>query len=250
MHFSTRESGVKDKLHSWWSCTDVIPWNEVHLQQLICANQQVRTRKLCIELNISFSWKQWSQCWNTAKFAPGMDHEYSHRSRKNTLILSGPVVPIQGWRWQLPGSHYYQWWGIMSPLWARVEMAVIIGDMNSRLKKNFKMQLSADKVMCKITPNEVSWNLFSKNGNEQHNLSVPWIQTFMSNERESLWDWKWERLPFKVFGFCSFHISAKCEWMGVQYTETRITLEDSTDVNINNISDSISLKDSPKNKNP
>lgn len=38
--------------------------------------------------------------------------------------------------------------------------------------------------------------------------------------------------------------------MGVQYTETRITLEDSTDVNINNISDSISLKDSPKNKNP
>lgn len=178
MHFSSRESDV-----TWWSCTDVIPWNEVHLQQLICANQQVRTRKLCIELNISFSWKQWSQCWNTAKFAPGGDHEYSHRSRKNTLILSGPVVPIQGWRWQLSGSHHYQWWGIMSPLWARVEMAVIIGDMNFRLKKNFKMQLSADKVMCKITPNEVSWNLFSKNGNEQHNLSVPWIQTFMSNER-------------------------------------------------------------------
>lgn len=53
-----------------------------------------------------------------------------------------------------------------------------------------------------------------------------------------------------MFGFCSFHISAKCEWMGVQYTETGVTLEDGTDVNINNISDSISLKDSPKNKNP
>lgn len=67
------------------------------------------------------------------------------------------------------------------------------------------------------------------------------------------------RLPMEVFGLKklqslwklrSFHISAKCEWMGVLYTGTGITLVDGTDVNINNISDSIRLKDTSKNKNP
>lgn len=38
--------------------------------------------------------------------------------------------------------------------------------------------------------------------------------------------------------------------MGVLYTGTGITLVDGTDVNINNISDSIRLKDTSKNKNP
>ena len=31
------------------------------------------------------SWKQWWQCWNIAKFAPGGSHKCSHRNIKNTV---------------------------------------------------------------------------------------------------------------------------------------------------------------------
>ena len=55
MHFSNRDSNVKDKPSSKWPCTAVTPWNEERLDQLIHANQWIITRELCLELNIGFS---------------------------------------------------------------------------------------------------------------------------------------------------------------------------------------------------
>ena len=46
---------MKDKTHSGWSCTADTPQNEERLKQLVHANQQITTRELCIEVNISFS---------------------------------------------------------------------------------------------------------------------------------------------------------------------------------------------------
>ena len=84
--FSSGDSAGKEKPCSGWPCTAVTPQNEEHLDQLICANQQIMTRELCTELNISFSaLKRWWQPWNIAKFALGGSHECLHRNIKNTV---------------------------------------------------------------------------------------------------------------------------------------------------------------------
>jgi len=54
-HFSCGDSDVKDKLCSRQPCTAVTPWNEEHVDQLICANQRITTRELCMELHMSFN---------------------------------------------------------------------------------------------------------------------------------------------------------------------------------------------------
>jgi len=55
-----------------------------------------------------------------------VDPTNAHTETEGTLYasLSGPMEPIGGWRWQLPGLHHYQWQDVVSPLWARVKVAV------------------------------------------------------------------------------------------------------------------------------
>jgi len=55
VRFGCGDSNVKDKPRSGQLCTAVTLQNEEHLYQLIHANQQIMTRELCRELNISFS---------------------------------------------------------------------------------------------------------------------------------------------------------------------------------------------------
>ena len=45
-----------------------------------------------------------------------------HTGTKRILYatLSGPIDPIQGWRWQFPGSYHHQLLDVVSPLWAGV----------------------------------------------------------------------------------------------------------------------------------
>jgi hypothetical protein len=54
-HFSSGDSDMKDKAHSRRPRTAVTPQNKAHLDQHICANQQIKTRELCTELNIGFN---------------------------------------------------------------------------------------------------------------------------------------------------------------------------------------------------
>ena len=51
-HFSSGNSDLKDKPRSGRPCTAVTPRNKERLDQLICANRQITTRELCMELNI------------------------------------------------------------------------------------------------------------------------------------------------------------------------------------------------------
>ena len=53
--FSSGNSDIKDKPRSGRPCTAVTPRNEECVDQLIHANQQITTRELCTELNISCS---------------------------------------------------------------------------------------------------------------------------------------------------------------------------------------------------
>ena len=53
-HFSSGDSDRKDKPCSGRPCTAVTPRNEESLDQLICVNRRIMTRKLCTELNIGF----------------------------------------------------------------------------------------------------------------------------------------------------------------------------------------------------
>lgn len=78
----------------------------------------------------------WWQCWNIAKFAADRSHECLHRNRKNTS-LSGPIEPIQVWRWA-------PW--IASSVTRRGTITMSqsqngstwIGDVNFSLEKNFQ----------------------------------------------------------------------------------------------------------------
>jgi len=53
--FSSGDRDMKDKPCSGRPCTAVTPRNEEHLDHLICENQRIMTRELCMELNIGFS---------------------------------------------------------------------------------------------------------------------------------------------------------------------------------------------------
>ena len=55
MHFSNRDSNVKDKPSSKWPCTAVTPWNEECLDQLMHVNWWIMTRELWTELNIGLN---------------------------------------------------------------------------------------------------------------------------------------------------------------------------------------------------
>ena len=57
--------------------------------------------------------------------------------------LSGSIEPKQGWRWLFPGSNHYQWWDVMSPLWARAKSAV-----HSVTAYKLTIEEKADEVMC------------------------------------------------------------------------------------------------------
>ena len=52
--FSSDDSDVKDKPCSKQPCTAITPQNAECLDQLIYLNQQIMTKELCMELNISF----------------------------------------------------------------------------------------------------------------------------------------------------------------------------------------------------
>jgi len=107
------------------SHTVVISWNKEHFNQLIFENQQITTRKPPTELNIGF---------NALKTVVAMLEYHnvctrwvpqcSHRNRRSYPSLSEPTGSIQGWRWQFPGLNPYQWWDMVSSLWARVQTAV------------------------------------------------------------------------------------------------------------------------------
>ena len=75
---------------------------------------------ICIQSWIltSMHWKQWWQYWNVIKFVLGGVPMNAHTGTERPhAILSDPIEPIHGWRWQCPGSHQYQWQDAVSPLW-------------------------------------------------------------------------------------------------------------------------------------
>ena len=81
----------------------------------------------------------------------GLMNAHRGRERSPYASLSRPTELIQGWRWQFPGSHHYWWREVLSLLWASAKLAVHgVATLNSPSKKEFKMQPSADKVMCTI----------------------------------------------------------------------------------------------------
>ena len=49
----------------------------------------------------------------------------AHTGIKRTpcASLSVPIESIWSWRRVFPGSHHYEWWKVVSPLWAGVKMA-------------------------------------------------------------------------------------------------------------------------------
>ena len=83
----------------------VKPQNEEHLHRLIHANQHEPGNHVWNWMLASMHWKQRWQCWNIAKFVPGVSHRCSHRSKRTQYAcLSGPTEPLGVWRWQIPGS--------------------------------------------------------------------------------------------------------------------------------------------------
>jgi len=69
----------------------------------------------------SMHWKQWWQCWNITKFAPGGSRECSHRNRKNIICkFVRTIKKIQSLSGQFPGLYHHWWWDTMSSLRAWV----------------------------------------------------------------------------------------------------------------------------------
>ena len=126
----------------WWvSAEETVTWKTSHIPD---SNTQLSHHKMkstlissstfgglqvgnCVQSWISASvlWKQWWLCRNTAKFAPGGSHKCSHRNINNTMCKFVRIYwSNMRLKWQLPGSLHYQWWDMMTLLWAEVKIVV------------------------------------------------------------------------------------------------------------------------------
>ena len=78
----------------------------------------------CVQswISASMHWKWRWQHWCIAKFVPGGSHECSHRSKENTICKFVRLYWTN--KRPFPGSHYYWWWDMTSPLWAGVKTTV------------------------------------------------------------------------------------------------------------------------------
>jgi len=126
VRFSSGDSNSKDKLCSRWPCTAVTPLNEECLDQLMHVNWWIMTRELWTELNIGLN----------ALETLGATLEYcslhrvgptnTHTGTEGTPFtkLSELVEPAWVRRLLFPGLHHYWWWDVVSPLQARIKMAV------------------------------------------------------------------------------------------------------------------------------
>ena len=124
--FSRGNSNVKDKSHSEWPYTAVTLQNEECFDQLMhkladCNKGTVDKTEYCLQwigndggsVGIQQSLHQ-------------VDPVNAHMGTESTPYASllGLIEPIQGWRWQFPGSYCYRWQDVVSPLWAGVKMAI------------------------------------------------------------------------------------------------------------------------------
>jgi len=156
VYFSSGNSDVKVKPHSWWPCTVVTLQNEEHLDKVLHVNQQIMIRILCMELNINFNTLEmmmttWTT-WNTVKFVLGGSHRCSARNRKNTMckflrtcwtnmrlkVAVSRVTSLPVMRHGIITSNLRQ----NGSSWS--------GDVNSPSKKCSRCSPSAGKVMCTV----------------------------------------------------------------------------------------------------
>jgi len=76
-----------------------------------------------------FGAEYWLQCvgnygGNIGIYFRWVSQMLTQEKKEDYANLSGPAEQTQGWRGQFPGLYLYQWRNFVSPLWARVKMAV------------------------------------------------------------------------------------------------------------------------------
>jgi len=97
-----------------------------------CLNQLTNTNCWITTRNCVWSWftasvhlKLWWHHWNITKLQQvGSMNAHTGTERTIYASLSGLTEPMQGWRWQFPGSHHYWWQDMVSLLETGVKMAV------------------------------------------------------------------------------------------------------------------------------
>ena len=117
--FSSGDNRVRDKPHFRQPCIAVTPWNDDHLNQLICVNLWIMT----VELNISFSALEMMVTVFENHRVRVWLSTCTERESIPYTSLSGATEQIWVWR-QFPGLHHYWWWDMMSLSQARVKIAV------------------------------------------------------------------------------------------------------------------------------
>jgi len=143
--FSRGNSNTKDKPHSGWPCTADLAQHEEHLIQLICLNWQITTRGLFTELNFGLNVLEMV----VAKLAPGVSHGCLHRNR---MQHHSKFVRIYWTRAKLKVT--ISWTASLLITRCGVNTMSQSQCRNPRrgdksiLKKKFKTQPSAGKVIC------------------------------------------------------------------------------------------------------